>query len=42
MINFYEFQKLKSLKLMIYPRIKSWMGNDQMSWEEGSIIIDSP
>lgn len=31
MINFYEFQKLKSLRLMIHLRIKPWTGNDQMS-----------
>lgn len=38
MINFYEFQKLKSLRLMIYLQIKPWMGNDQISWEESRII----
>lgn len=38
MINFYEFQKLKSLRLMTYLQIKPWMGNDQISWEESRII----
>lgn len=40
MIKFYECQKLKSLRLMIYLRIKPWMGNEQMS-QEGSIITDT-
>lgn len=40
MTNFYEFQELKSLRLMIHLRIKSCMGNDEMS-REGRIITDS-
>lgn len=39
MINFYEFQKLKSSRLMKYLKVKPTTRNCQMN-QERSIIID--